>query len=59
MRQKKNKWVFENCMDQKENNTTWRGFFALEVISMSDNDFDFIFPECLKFVKKLNQNKDE
>ena len=52
MRQKKNKWVFENCMDQKENNVTFKSFFALEIISMSDEDFDFVFPECPKFLLK-------
>jgi hypothetical protein len=48
MRQKRNKWVFENCMDKPVNNITWRGFFAIEIIFMSNNDFDFIFPECPK-----------
>jgi len=39
------KWVVENI---KQDGYSWRGFFASDILLMSEEDFYLIFPEKLK-----------
>lgn len=46
-------WVFNNIQPD-QNGRGWKSFYPLEILVMSESDFNFIFPE-----RKLQEERDK
>lgn len=52
-RKERNEWVIKNLGDKPNNNTTWAGFLAIEIVGMSESDFDSVFDKVPKYELSL------